>query len=112
MRVVPDDLRGVDQEDWESMHNTLREAAKKVGIKKIGERTSLLWKLSEQKTARYLCLNENMKGQVKNRTQARKDLWEVWAASPVDAPRICRKRVEGGAEGSSTYCSLKEGRRA
>ena len=39
---------GVEQEDWESMWNTLREAAK-VGIKKVGEHTSLLWKLSENK---------------------------------------------------------------
>ena len=49
-----------------------------------------------------------MKGQVTNRTQERMDLWEGWAASPVDALRICTENLEERAEGSSTYCSLKD----
>ena len=48
-----------------------------------------------------------MKSQVKNRTEERKDLWEVWA-SPADALRKNTDRVHGGAEGSSTYCSLED----
>ena len=63
---------GVDQEYWESMCNTLREVAKKVGIKEVGERTSLLCKLSARKRAGELCFDENMTGQITNRTQERK----------------------------------------
>ena len=40
---------GVEQEDWVTMYNVLREAANKVCIKKVGEGTGLLWKLSEEK---------------------------------------------------------------
>ena len=54
------------------MCDTLREVAKKVGIKEVGERTSLLWKLSAKKRAGELCLDENMTGQITNRTQERK----------------------------------------
>ena len=39
----------VEQEDWESMFSILREAAKKLGIKKVGQRTNLLWNLSEKR---------------------------------------------------------------
>ena len=59
------------------MYKTLREAAKKVGIKKVGERTSLLWKLSEKKRDVDSCFGENLKGQVMIRTQERKELWEA-----------------------------------
>ena len=62
----------------ESMYNTLREGAKKVDIKKIGERTNLLWKLSERKRESYF--DEKMKGQVKGTAHERK-----WAASRADA---------------------------
>ena len=41
---------GVDQEVWESTYNTMREAAKNVGIMKVRWRTSLLWKLSVKKS--------------------------------------------------------------
>ena len=67
------------------MYSVLRDVPKKVGIKKIGDRTSLLWK-----------------------TQERKDLWEVWPASPADALRLCEKKAERGAEGSSTCCPLED----
>ena len=43
----------------EFMYHVLREAAQKVGIKKIGERTSLLWKLSEKMGAGETYFNEN-----------------------------------------------------
>ena len=62
----------------------------------------------EEKRAGDLCFDENMKGEVTNRTQERKDLWEVWAASPAGALWICREKVEGGAAGSWTNCSLEE----
>ena len=39
----------------DGMYNKLREAAKKVGIKKIGECMSLLWMLSEKKGAGEIC---------------------------------------------------------
>ena len=54
---------GVEPEDWASMYNTLWEAARKVGTKKIGERTGLLWKLSK-----------------KPRAEEREDWWEVQCA--------------------------------
>ena len=38
----------------------------------------------------------------------RKHLWGVWAASPSDALRISREKVDGGAEESSTYCSRED----
>ena len=60
----------VDQEDWESKNNTLREAATKVGIKKVGERTSLLWKLSEKKRAAELCFGRTYKGHFKKNARA------------------------------------------
>ena len=73
-----------------------------MGIKNIGERTGLLCKLSEKKGAGQTYFDENGK------TQERKDLWEVWAASLADALQICREKVEGGTEGSWTYCSLED----
>ena len=53
-----------------------------MGSKEVGKRRGLLWKLNEKKRAGQLRFHENTKGQVKNRTQGRKNLWEVWAASP------------------------------
>ena len=53
-------------------------------------------------------LRRRSEGQVKNGTQEREDVWKVLAASPADALRICREKIEGGAEGSSTYCSLED----
>ena len=52
-----------------------REAAKNVGIKKIGEgvRERLLCKLSEKKRAGDLCFDDNMNGQDTDRTQEQKD---------------------------------------
>ena len=49
-----------------------------------------------------------MKGQVTIRKHERKDLWEVWAASPADSLRTCRDTVAGGAEGSSTYWPMED----
>ena len=62
--------RAVEEEDWESRDYILCETAKKVGIKKIGERTSLLWKLREGD--RYF--DDNAKCQVENEIQERKGL--------------------------------------
>ena len=76
--------------------------------RRSGERASLLWKLMEKKGAGETDFDENLKEQVKNRTQERKDVWEAWAASPADARRVCRGKAEGGTEGSSTHCSLEE----
>ena len=75
-------------------------------IKNIGERTGLLWKLSEKHRAGETYFEKNQ-GQFKNRTQTRKDLLEVWAASPADALRTCGAKAEGEGEGSSTSNSLE-----
>ena len=75
---------GVGQENWESMYNTLREAAKNVGTKKIREYTSSLRMVNVKRKAGDTCFDENMKGQVTNRTPKRKDLGEVFAALPGD----------------------------
>ena len=83
---------GVDHENY----NTLWKAAKKGGIKKIGDRLSLQWKLSENKRAGALCFDENLKGQVTNRAQKR----------PCGKyGRRLQLMLCGEAEGS-TYCSL------
>ena len=55
-----------------------------------------------------LCLNDNMKSQATTRSQERKDVWEAWAASRADPLRMCKEKVEGGADGSSTWCSLED----
>ena len=73
---------GVEQEDLESTYNVLQEAAK-VDVNNIGESTSLLWKLNEKKGdgEGETIFDEHLRSQVKNRTQERKDLWEVCPAS-------------------------------
>ena len=38
----------VEQEDLVTLYGVLRDAAKRVGIKKVGEGTRLIWKLSEK----------------------------------------------------------------
>ena len=105
-------LDGVEQEDWDFVYNTFRAAAKKVGIKKRRERADLLWKLTEKKGAGETFFDENLKGQLfffkKKKRQERKTLWEEWVAPPVEALRICGEKAEGGAEDSSTYCSLDD----
>ena len=88
-----------------TMHSVLRDAAKKVGIKKVGERTSLPRKVREKKGEGKTNFDEDLKGQVKNKGQERKDVWRVCAASPTGALSICRAQAERGAERSSTYCS-------
>ena len=40
---------GVEEEDSVNMYIALWEAAKNAGIKKVGERTNLLWKLSKKR---------------------------------------------------------------
>ena len=50
------------------MYHKLRESAKNVGIKKIGERTKLLWKLSENTRAGESYFAKHLKGQVNNIT--------------------------------------------
>ena len=72
-----------------TMYSVLRDDANKVGIKKVGVRTSLLWKLCEK--------NEQISmitWKAKMKTE-RVVFREVWAASPADARRRCEeKRVE------------------
>ena len=50
--------------------------------------------LSEKKRVGETCLDENMKGQVTDRTQERKDLREAWVSSPAHAVRSCREEQE------------------
>ena len=76
-----------------TMCNVLRDAAKPVGIKKIGERSSLLWKLGQKTCEGKTCFDEELKGEFKNRVQEWQDLWEVWAASPADVLEDMRRRV-------------------
>ena len=52
---------GVDQEDWEFMCDIFREAADKMGTKKITERTRLLWMRYEMKNAADLRFDKNIK---------------------------------------------------
>ena len=100
---------GVEQDDWVSTYNVFWEAAKRVGIKKIGERTTLLWKLSEKKGEGVTYFDGSLNGEVENREHQFKDLLEVWAASPADA-LICKvkAKAKGRAEGSWRYCSLED----
>ena len=58
-----------------TIYNVLGDAAKKVGIKKVGERTSSLWRLNEKMGEGKTYFDEDLKGQVKNTGQERKDLW-------------------------------------
>ena len=62
---------GVAQGDWVTMYNVLRDAAKDVGIKKVGERTSLLWKLSEKNVEGKTDFGEDLKGEVEHRLAER-----------------------------------------
>ena len=55
----------VEQEDRVTMCNVLRDAAKPVGIKKIGERSSLLWKLGQKTCEGKTCFDEELKGELK-----------------------------------------------
>ena len=119
-KAIVDTMR-IDRNKWSPPLVVRCELSKRIGrpctthcgrrrrswvVRKIAERTGLLWKLHENKGAGETYFDENLKGQVKTRTQEGKDLWEVWAASPADVLRICRSKVEGGANGSSTYLSL------
>ena len=58
----------VEQEDWATMCNVLRDAAKPVGIKKVGERSSLLWKLGQKTCVGKTCVDEELKGEVKKQS--------------------------------------------
>ena len=51
-----------DQEDWVVMYGAIRDAAKKVGIKKVGQRTNLLWKLGVKRGEDLTYLDEDLKG--------------------------------------------------
>ena len=69
-----------------------------MGTKEIGDRTGLLWKLSDKKRARETYVDESLKGQVKNRTQERKDLWRVVRSGfagkkPEEEQRAARRAV-------------------
>ena len=90
-----------------ALHKLLRDAAEKVGIKKVGERTSLLWHLSEKKGDSKTYYDEDLGDRVKHRVQERKDWWEVWAAPLADALKICREKTRG-EEGIWTCCSLED----
>ena len=72
------------------------------------ERTGLLRRLSEKQGASETYFDGNLKGQIENRAPERRDLWEVWSARPSDALRMCREKVEEGAECKSTCCSLED----
>ena len=50
----------------------------------------------EKKGAGETHFDEMRKGQDKNIAQERKDLWEVWTASPPDALKIFKEEVEAG----------------
>ena len=58
-----------------TIYNVRRDAAKKVGIKKVGERTSSLRRLNEKMGEGKTYFDEDLNGQVKNTGQERKDLW-------------------------------------
>ena len=58
-----------------------------------------------------VCFDVNMQGEVKNRTQERKNLREVWAASRADVLRVCREEVEGGTGRGSRGAHWNEARR-
>ena len=50
------------QEGYVAMYDALRDAAKKVGIKKVGERTRLLIKLNEKEWLSQKYFDEDLKG--------------------------------------------------
>ena len=70
-------------------------------IKKVRERTVLLWKWSEMKGEGKTHVDED-------RARERKVVWEVWTASWADALGICKEKTEGGVQGSSTCCSWED----
>ena len=77
-----------------------------MGSKEVGKRTGLLWKLNDKKRAGQLRFHENTKGQ--ENARAGSTFGKYGRRLPADALRRCRERVHGGAEGSSTYCSLED----
>ena len=86
---------GVDHQDWESMYNTLREAAKRVASRRSGSARAWCGSGARKKGWTRTC-----KVKVANSTQGRKGLVEV--------PRRREPRKFGGAERRSTYCSVED----
>ena len=57
----------------------------------VGDRTSLLWKLSEKHGEGKTYFDEDLKGQVEHNAQERKDLREVWAEKAERGQRAVRR---------------------
>ena len=76
----------VEQENWEHMCNTLREAADMGLYQEDWTAHGSALESRATNSAGGTHFDEHLKGQVKtHRTLDRKDLCEVWAASPTDA---------------------------
>ena len=66
---------GVDKEDWESMYNALRVAAKKVGIRRSGE-LALPWELESDASTKHERARSRV-GRKSGRT-CEKHAWLLW----------------------------------
>ena len=86
----------LNKEGWQSMYNTLQGVVKKVDMKKIGDRTSLLWKLSERNGADDTYFDEHLKGQVKkSERRSGRTSKRYGRRHESGALRICREKSMG-----------------